>query len=268
MAPHSQTRPSSSLHKLQMASLTPQPFPKAPVQESSKKRLQAQAHYLDECEDPWDLCESITHSILGELYPLAVEPTTYSSLGWLACLQDGFLHRDVSMRNVLKFIRPVERNAFSTNKVLNIIKSIKGEIIDSSSTDSQPIDLGPARSMAGNDTRLVELVDKAESVQELAKLLDIGVMCKAAIHDGDSATKLFNLNYCKEKRERTSVHLSVSPHVLLAYNRACLTAAMISRAHPNSCLPSSVMHGTRGRNTSKRLLMTFSHFSGPGSGQP
>ena len=201
-----------------MASLTPQPFPKAPVQESSKTQLQAQAHYLDACEDPWDLCESITHSILGELYPLAAVIIAYPSLGWLAYLQDGILHRDISIRNVLKFIRPVERNAFSTNEILNIIKSIKGEVVDSSSTEYQPVDLGAARSLAGNDERLVELVNKATHVQKLAGQLDIGVVCKAAIRDGDGI-RLFGgagpprLNYFQE-RGHTPAHLFVSPHIL------------------------------------------------------
>ncbi|KAG6817512.1 hypothetical protein H0H93_007201, partial [Arthromyces matolae] len=61
--------------------------------------------FLEQCQSPWDLMECILHAMLG----------------WLNYYQKGYLHRDVSIGNVLKLKVPAIRTPFTTRLVQSLL---------------------------------------------------------------------------------------------------------------------------------------------------
>ena len=81
---------------------------------------------LDHCESAWDLAVCLLHAHLGQLCSpfVTLVVLTYNiywrSAGWLSIMNiggDGYLHRDVTIGNVLKLNKPVERPTFSTRSL-------------------------------------------------------------------------------------------------------------------------------------------------------
>ncbi|THU84726.1 hypothetical protein K435DRAFT_687003, partial [Dendrothele bispora CBS 962.96] len=160
---------------------------------------------LEECVSAWDLCECLLHA----------------SFGWLSFYVKGYLHRDVSVGNILKIKNgPRQRTQFSTRSV----QSLLGIDLDRKQADapvSNPSDAskvlrdGVSQLEIGRDRFWEDLstalkktissddktseakyvhqncvVEKAKELEELAQEFKITTVCKAFLSDCDMAAEL------------------------------------------------------------------------------
>lgn len=115
-------------------------------------------------------------------------------LGWLNVYQDGFLHRDVSIGNVLASKEKEQREAF---RLTDEFKASLGEV-------TMPMLNDKLEQLGLEQTELILIPDAASWATKLEQLLvshNIDTTCMAFITDGDLAKdwkRLFE-NWRKEK---------------------------------------------------------------------
>ncbi|KAJ3819630.1 hypothetical protein F5880DRAFT_1676105 [Lentinula raphanica] len=121
---------------------------------------------LEYCTDATDILECILHSMLG----------------WLSLYQNGFLHRDISIGNIIKLKSPLERKDFSALSVNKLLFEPPNSKILTS--------FEAMRAAAGNDQARISIIDLAQEVDKRAKGLTSGQMCKAIWIDGDMSADM------------------------------------------------------------------------------
>ncbi|KAJ3769434.1 hypothetical protein FB446DRAFT_812091 [Lentinula raphanica] len=132
---------------------------------------------LEYCTDAMEILECILHSMLGENAPLKLISAQPSSIsGWLSLYQNGFLHRDISIGNIIKLKSPSARKDFSALSVNKLLFQPPNSSLTSFET---------MRAAAGNDQARISILDLAQEVDKQAKKLTSGQMCKAIWIDGD-----------------------------------------------------------------------------------
>ncbi|RPD65743.1 hypothetical protein L227DRAFT_540670 [Lentinus tigrinus ALCF2SS1-6] len=150
---------------------------------------------LEHCLSAWDLAECLLHALLG----------------WLSIMNlggRGFLHRDVTIGNVVKLDKPVKRPAFPT-RTLELFEPYRHAIAD----DSEMITQGIAnmqlergghgalassedhfwmklRGAVAQDEYLEQVVIAAERLEKALAKLGVSTECKALLIDGDMAAEL------------------------------------------------------------------------------
>lgn len=82
---------------------------------------------FENCDSGADLCECILHSMLGMSFTFVHAVCTLhltSITGWLSFYQSGYLHRDVSIGNVLKLAEPVKRKPFNIQNATDFVTAL------------------------------------------------------------------------------------------------------------------------------------------------
>ncbi|RPD66591.1 hypothetical protein L227DRAFT_649286 [Lentinus tigrinus ALCF2SS1-6] len=148
---------------------------------------------LEHCKSAWDLSECLLHALLG----------------WLSFMNGGFLHRDVTIGNVVKPDKPVWRPAFST-RAFKLFEAYRHPI---QAEDSETITQGLAnkhlvrdsdgaltssdddfwiklRAAVVEDEYLEKVVLAAERLEKALAKLGVSTECKALLIDGDTAAEL------------------------------------------------------------------------------
>ncbi|KAJ4483014.1 hypothetical protein C8J55DRAFT_559832 [Lentinula edodes] len=120
---------------------------------------------LENCTSAFELMECLLHSMLG----------------WLDLYQHGFLHRDISIGNILK----LKSAATSLQKDFSALP-VGNLILPSSTTDIGSLNSFPKLLAAvKNDKYRRSIADIACKIHEHAKVLTSGAGCKAIWTDGD-----------------------------------------------------------------------------------
>ncbi|THV01940.1 hypothetical protein K435DRAFT_717872 [Dendrothele bispora CBS 962.96] len=158
---------------------------------------------LEECDSAWDLCECLLQA----------------SFGWLSYYVRGYLHRDISVGNILKIKNgPRQRDPFSTRSVKSVLDLDKKEVDTSGSNTSDlsetlpdgvsRLDIGGDRFWEDLTSSLEEqkssddqaaaakykqqkaIVDMARELEDVAQDLGVTTECKAFLSDCDMSAQL------------------------------------------------------------------------------
>ena len=120
--------------------------------------------------------------------------TQRAFVGWLMLLQNGFLHRDVSIGNLLQFRKPKACKPFSTESILKLKNGpLADQLARMALDDSRPVGDNEfwerLEIMANEDEDLKQVIEYAYKVQcALATLpFDVSTGWEAIICDGDMA---------------------------------------------------------------------------------
>ncbi|CAK5276057.1 unnamed protein product [Mycena citricolor] len=147
---------------------------------------------LETCKTPWDLVISAVHGMLG----------------WLSLFQAGFLHRNVSIVNLLRLDPPLHRPKFTTTVIERVLRDMSADFSVFEKQSEFVVDLGSRLDRldlaAGgllpdfdglllslrNEPAKHKLAELAHAVQMAVGELDIGTECRGMIIDGDQACEL------------------------------------------------------------------------------
>jgi hypothetical protein len=153
---------------------------------------------LAACKTPWELCESLLHAMLGWLPLHSRNPAalTYIS-GWLTLLQRGYLHRDISIGNVIKLREPRSGNAPFNPTDLRILycnfaeKHMTWDDIEEQFPEVLSLEELEAR--YPDHPNVKEIIFFARQLKDLLNDPDLDLdfsVCKAMLTDGDMAAEL------------------------------------------------------------------------------
>ncbi len=108
--------------------------------------------------------------------------------------QNGYLHRDISIGNLLKLVRPAERNRFHVKNAQDLATlvnhpnsnkiGVHHAVLDKVNLLHETIEAGRATDVPGAVRRIQRL---ALGVKRMADNLGVGAECKAIATDGDLA---------------------------------------------------------------------------------
>ncbi|KAI0744468.1 hypothetical protein C8Q76DRAFT_851494 [Earliella scabrosa] len=142
---------------------------------------------LEYCESAWDLCECILHCMLG----------------WLSLLHRGYLHRDMSIGNLLKLKTPSQRERFTARDVMKILGHALAHAdraVGPAATTDHASERGSSSHLADfwsclldgvrNDEERRAIVQHAKELEDVLAQFDLSTLCKAVISDGDMAADL------------------------------------------------------------------------------
>ncbi|KAF8637284.1 hypothetical protein AX17_002923 [Amanita inopinata Kibby_2008] len=141
------------------------------VRERVRSAFTSEVVELIKVKSVWEIFESIAHAMLG----------------WLIMYQGGYLHRDISIGNVLRLMRPEKREAF---KILPVFEDEHATSADTSIRDTQ-----------------AEVRETAKKLKQLVDDLGISTECLAVTSDGDMAQswqKLFAQRTNEESKGQRS----------------------------------------------------------------
>ncbi|KAJ3964444.1 hypothetical protein EV361DRAFT_955942 [Lentinula raphanica] len=119
---------------------------------------------LDRCTDAMDIMECILHSMLG----------------WLTLYQNGFLHKDISIGDIIKLKTPLKRKNFSALSVNNLLFQSPDSLTS----------FETMRAAAGNDQVQISIIELAQEVEQRTERLTSDQLCKAIWIDGDMTTDM------------------------------------------------------------------------------
>ncbi len=235
--------------------------------------LQDEGVDFDNCETGEDLRECLLHSMLGKYEPslLSLLPLM-NNVGWLSMYQCGFMHRDISIGNLLKLKRPTERDEFHIQNAVDLVHALhsmpndikaskyheavrtKAEELHNAAGDSDD----PVAKMTKYIAAAKKVLKVAESVKEAVAELNVGSKCKAIVSDGDLAA--YVPSYFSKTHDRGTISVS-SARIFM---RPLMLIVDI-RALSNSCPQAPVrlmIISLRLRHIFSLPLMTWSRSSG------
>ncbi|KAJ3805956.1 hypothetical protein F5876DRAFT_81210 [Lentinula aff. lateritia] len=143
----------------------PPVYPKPDFRSLCFSLTRDESETLENCTSAFELMECLLHSMLG----------------WLNLYQHGFLHRDISIGNLLK----LKSEAISLRKDFSALP-VGNLILPSSTRDIGSLNSFPKLlAVVKNDKHRRSIADIACKIHDHAKVLTSGAGCKAIWTDGD-----------------------------------------------------------------------------------
>ncbi|KIY64291.1 hypothetical protein CYLTODRAFT_457351 [Cylindrobasidium torrendii FP15055 ss-10] len=138
---------------------------------------------LETCKDPADMVLSVGHALLG----------------YTVALLKGWMHRDISIGNILRLEKECDRKPFSAKSVIDLLRT-SGTQDDAGESAITWESIGI---LASADANKQALVLEAKALERALETLEISTKCCAVWTDGDMAA---NLNgYFDRERNKSQV---------------------------------------------------------------
>ncbi|KIY61023.1 hypothetical protein CYLTODRAFT_460202 [Cylindrobasidium torrendii FP15055 ss-10] len=137
--------------------------------------LLEEGHSLEQCEDAADLAISVGHALLG----------------YLNALLKGWMHRDISIGNILRLVNEVDRKPFQATSVIELLReNTRDGSAEETADKSEAITWEYIDSLPSGDSQTEELVANAKSIGLSLDTLNISDKCRAVWSDGDMAANM------------------------------------------------------------------------------
>jgi len=120
--------------------------------------------------------------------------------GWLSAYQRGYLHRDISIGNLLKLMKPARCKRFSALEVIGLLFNILSSEQQKELDNLEDWNYETAFRFVANDPERQELLRIAQDLDIIVDQCGLTTECKAIFTDGDMAA------YIPDYFENTSVH--------------------------------------------------------------
>ncbi|KIY61593.1 hypothetical protein CYLTODRAFT_427477, partial [Cylindrobasidium torrendii FP15055 ss-10] len=119
---------------------------------------------------------------------------------YLIALLKGYMHRDISIGNLLRLFNEVDRKPFSAKSVVELLRASRND------TETATDDVSTWTSieeLASGDAEKKRLVDNAKALERALQTLNISDKCRAVWSDADMAANLNN--YFERERNKSKV---------------------------------------------------------------